>query len=181
MLLNEFKTIGNEDDFEYNLDKWKDNQIRVLFITGLSGSGKSTLGKEIAKKHNAKYIELDRVVDTDFARINYVDYIGDIEKINSMTQKEYSSSVSDFIFGLYPSKQLVVEGISFLEWYDGIPNLENYAIIIKGTSRLTSVLRSAKRDELPLPTSLKLIFRNNNAYKYHKQRADSLMRRLNRK
>jgi energy-coupling factor transporter ATP-binding protein EcfA2 len=42
--------IINEPDILYNKDKWDNNEINLLCITGHSGSGKSTLAKSKKKR-----------------------------------------------------------------------------------------------------------------------------------
>lgn len=50
--------IINEPDILYNKKKWEDDEINLLFITGLSGSGKSTLAHSKESKKVEVY-ELD--------------------------------------------------------------------------------------------------------------------------
>ena len=46
----------------YNLDKFTNGTIKLLFIFGYSGSGKSTLARKISCALNTKYHELDSIV-----------------------------------------------------------------------------------------------------------------------
>ena len=45
----------------YGFEDFKSGKSKLLFVTGYSASGKSTLAKEIARKYNALYIELDLI------------------------------------------------------------------------------------------------------------------------
>ena len=156
----------SEDDLEIKLDDWKDGKIKCLFIAGMSGGGKSTLANNLAKEYGAIMIEMDLIrwflkvgkaipVEPPYKLIDWHKYKThkpypddkEIERIS--TDKPFKKNmICDYLEWVIQKspKQFVIEGpIDDIAKYR--PNLlEEGALIVKGTSTLTSVIRRIKRD-----------------------------------
>lgn len=154
--------IKNEKDIYYNKDKFDSGEINLCFITGLSGSGKSTMGRNLSSK-NVEHYELDDVVNNKaFSMDNFKEY-GDLiySFFNGSGKKYYNletypsnymeSVIEDFIkYSIQYSKshkniKFVLDGI-WVFMYISPEELKDYAVYIKGTSGITSMIRAAKRD-----------------------------------
>ena len=173
-ILNDIKEsyIINEKDIYYNKDKFDSGEINLCFITGHSGSGKSTMANNMENKGIEKY-ELDDVLANKiyYSMDNLKEY-GDLiysffktvgskyyytkDDIDSGSIKPYNGNYDkdltvDFInYSInyaknHKDKKFVIEGI-WLYLYIEPNKLKDYAVYIKGTSRLISDLRAAKRD-----------------------------------
>jgi cytidylate kinase len=156
----------SEDDLEIKLDDWKDGKIKCLFIAGMSGGGKSTLANNLAKEYGAIMIEMDLImwflkvgksmpVEPPYKLIEWhkykthKPYPDDKEMERISTDKDFKKNmICDYLEWVIQKspKQFVIEGpIDDIVKYR--PNLlEEGALIVKGTSTLTSVIRRIKRD-----------------------------------
>lgn len=148
--------LFNEDDIYLNIDKFESGKKHILFITGHSGSGKSTLGKVLAKKYNAKYVELDLLTVVDhkptIKNTIFEEYIKQkgLEDFvpQDASEEEYNQFVYNFIQWLLHERthqKMIVEGIQvFCLCQQG--EIEDYPVIIKNVSIFNSILRAKKRD-----------------------------------
>lgn len=167
------KIFLNEPDIYYNKNKFDSGEINLCFITGHSGSGKSTMSKNMVNKDNIEHYELDHVVANKiYFSMNDLKEYGDLiysffkgpgnkyyytkEDIDNNTAKPFQgnydeSLICDFIkytisySKSHKNKKIIIEGI-WLFLYIKPEMLKDYAVYIKGTSRLISDLRAAKRD-----------------------------------
>lgn len=164
--------IKNIKDIYYNKDKFDSGEINLCFITGHSGSGKSTMAHN-AESKNIEVYELDDIVANKlhFTLDNLKEY-GDLiysffkgpgskyyydkEDIKNGTAEEYKGNydkdlITDFVnYSIkysksHKDKKYILEGI-WLYMYIKPESLKDYAVYIKGTSKLISDLRAAKRD-----------------------------------
>lgn len=158
--------FSGKDEY-FNIDKWqKSKHHNILYITGHSGSGKSTLGQELANKYGATFIELDRVVQGE-PSVGKWDPDKNLEsdRIISMiyghdelmfTEDETDSSVGikrkramDLLYNYctkHTNTLYIWEGIWLYEAFSK-EYFSNKPLIIKGTSRETSMHREIIRDE----------------------------------
>lgn len=151
--------VFNESDIYYNKDKFDSGEINLCFITGLSGSGKSTM----ANGMKAEHYELDDVgFNWNFSDDNLKDYgdliytffkgIGKKYRVGyAEVDDSYLSIYSDFVnYSIQYAKahkniKFVIEGVQLFQWINP-KDLVDYAVYIKGTSRLISTYRAAKRN-----------------------------------
>ncbi len=165
-IANESAFIDRKDEY-FNIDQWKRSTgHNILYIAGLSGSGKSTLGRNISKKYNAMYIELDRIVSEwwyEDEKFNPNGYQGNItailreifkdedpnEEIKSpldqmvMRKRRYSKLYEYCL--KHPDQLFVFEGIQVAGYFDN-DFLVDKPVIIKNTSRNTAFKRMTLRD-----------------------------------
>ena len=178
--------IFDNRDLLYKFSEWTNDTINVLLITGIPGGGKSTLAKKLSEKHNCVIYSTDQLSIDWYNKIGFKKlephrtkmlYSGDsVEKINQIW-------IDDFINGYLikliekQNKKCIFEG-NHLVWLS-LSFLENYAIILKGTSLFKSVNRKRKRLPSKLDEdlskiinimSIKWISRFNQLYKYLKQK-----------
>ena len=164
----------SKDDIYLNFDLWKKNTPHnILWVTGISGSGKSTISKDLAKKYNAEYIELDMFTnllvkgnDTWLAGIDSGKYtphdlIRKYYELNSNLPVIGSWDVDDIMSNEH-DKLLVwlvdkIKNTNKLYIIDGaqlfmntsetcVKLIKDEPLIIKGTSALVSHIRRVKRD-----------------------------------
>lgn len=151
--------ILNESDIYYNKDKFDSGETNLCFVTGLSGSGKSTM----ANGMKAEHYELDDVgFNWNFSDDNLKDYgdliytffkgIGKKYRVGyAEVDDSYASIYSDFVnYSIQYAKahkniKFVIEGVQLFQWINP-KDLIDYAVYIKGTSRLISTYRAAKRN-----------------------------------
>ena len=162
--------IKNQPDIYYNKDKFDSGEINLCFITGHSGSGKSTMGRDM-QKDNIEHYELDDLINNyAFSDENFKEYgdliysffkgpgkkyrcktYDDIEKYDNSGDDFYKSVNRSFInyakkyAKSHKNTKFVIEGI-WLYFYVNPEELKEYAVYIKGTSRLLSAFRASKRD-----------------------------------
>lgn len=170
--------IFSDDDVHYNVHRFLNKEVPVLWITGMSGGGKSTLAGEMADKAPGvvSLLSIDNlddfvgiyVIEHDMKTINKwrKDKVYDIiykfiksnEKLatdafNDTHNKEWQdfvTTVLKYVIKFYtPKKQIIIEGVQIPYVYYRAPELfgSDSAIIIKGTSVLTSIMRRYKRDQ----------------------------------
>ena len=170
--------VFSDDDVHYNVNRFLNKEVPVLWITGMSGGGKSTLAGEIADKAPGviSLLSIDNlddfvgiyVIEHDMKTINkwrkdkvydiIYKFIKDNEKLatdafNDTHNKEWQdfvTAVLKYVIKFYtPKKQIIIEGVQIPYVYYRAPELfrSDSAIIIKGTSVLTSVIRRYKRDQ----------------------------------
>lgn len=165
--------VFGEKDLEYNLNKWKVGQKNVLFITGLSGSGKSTKASKLSKENNAINIEMDLfeynqilfdpTVNHDEGNLIMKKYFEKrfggpnkfpVDENNIISDWEnFGLEVCQFINHILQianknkNKLYVVEGIQIIEIGDKIfDEIEDYPVIVVGTSMIRSIIQAAKRE-----------------------------------
>ena len=165
----------NDDDLYYNKDKFDSGEINLCFITGLSGSGKSTMGMHMRDK-TIEHYELDDLwcVADHFSMTNLKEY-GDLIysffkgpgkkyyvtleylKKNNVSEFDYEYKLfPDFVHyamkyaKLHKDKKFILEGIWLFcaedrRWFNP-KEFDDYAVYIKNTSVIVSMIRGAKRD-----------------------------------
>lgn len=163
--ISESKIINSKDIY-YNKDKFDNGEINLCFITGFSGSGKTTMSKNI---DNAEIIELDDIIaNYNFSDENLKEYGDAIYKFFSTTGKKYRIDIPEIIKNMggyfysvtkdfcnfmmsysksHKNTKYIVEGIELYTFLnpDTLP-FKNYAVYIKGTSKLVSSYRATKRN-----------------------------------
>ena len=170
----EESNIINQKDIYYNKDKFDSGKINLCFITGHSGSGKSTMARSM-QNTKVEHYELDDLNQnykfTDDNLKEYGDLIYSFFKGPGKKYRYYSyddmqnctnpldDSGDEFDkcvnrdFVKYAMKyanshkntKFVIEGI-WLYFFFKPEELKDYAVYIKGTSRVLSAFRAAKRD-----------------------------------
>ncbi len=148
--------VFSDEDAVFNFDKWG-REEDILYLAGLSGSGKSTLGRELAKKYNAEYIELDLIEG------KLVEKYG-LDKLNKMSENDFFDLFYEYMLKESKGKKAVAEGIHIL--FFNTKELYDKPIIIKGTSYFASAIRSVKRnidtdDKTPWAILMRGTLRNN--------------------
>ena len=170
--------IFSDDDVHYNVQRFLNMEVPVLWITGMSGGGKSTLAGEMADKAPGviSLLSIDNlddfvgiyVIEHDMKTINkwrkdkvydiIYKFIKDNEKLatdafndtHNKKWQDFVATVLKYVVKFYtPKKQIIIEGVQIPYVYYRAPELfrSDSAIIIKGTSVLTSVIRRYKRDQ----------------------------------
>lgn len=165
-LLNE-NVLFNKNDICKDVDKFESGKNNVLLITGFSGSGKSTLAKELAKKYNCDYFELDalefylsKYMSLEEAKKGEPALASFIESRN--LKQEIPSGKLLLLYEEYleylvnwckrqKSKRFIIEGLQIYEIFDA-ENPQSFitsnSIIIKGSSAFISTIRAAKRNSI---------------------------------
>ena len=165
--------LFSENDINYNVNKFLNHKVPVLWITGMSGGGKSTLANKLADETNADLLSLDSVkhfINLMIAEDKEVNDIivqdknfyliskllkKDADKYleNSLHGKKYLALlcylVKEILKKHNNNNQIIIEGVQIPDmfWYNKSFYSENSAIIIKGTSLATSFFRRFKRDQ----------------------------------
>ena len=173
----------SDKDIYYNKDKFDSGEINLCFITGHSGSGKSTMARSM-QSDKVEYYELDDLNQnykfTDNTLKEYGDLIysffkgpGKKYRYHSYDDMQNCTNPLDdsgdefdkFVnrdFVKYAMKyakshkntKFVIEGI-WLYFFFKPEELKDYAVYIKGTSRVLSAFRAAKRDSKDADTKTK--------------------------
>ena len=161
--------IFDKDDAYYNFDKFVNGQCNILFITGFSGGGKTTLTKEYSKKYKAEIIEIDNfecymnrvkkddgsvysefLYKTDFGKEYMERYMGLTDtSVNLIFQRDFTNEMMKFLLdycGKRKNQKFIIEGMQVFRW-EKYQKIKDYALIIKGTSALTSAIRRIKRNK----------------------------------
>ena len=162
----------SEHDIYYNKDKFDNGDINLCFITGLSGSGKSTMAGNMEKNGVEKY-ELDDLFSIwrfsddnlkEYGDLIYSFFNGIGKKYREYSYEEFEEKykeidetgyeiplLNDFIqycknyANSHKNKKFVIEGVE-LFWYKKPEDLKDYAVYIKGTSTIKSMIRGSWRD-----------------------------------
>ena len=164
----------NEKDILYNKEKFDSGEINLCFITGHSGSGKSTMGRNMSS-NKVEHYELDDLNTnykfTDDQLKEYGDLIysyfkGPGKKYRYTSFKdmqnctnplddsgdEYDKCINTSFIKYainyaksHKNTKFVIEGI-WLYFFIKPEELKDYAVYIKGTSKIVSAYRAAKRD-----------------------------------
>ena len=175
--------VKSDKDIYYNKDKFDSGEINLCFITGHSGSGKSTMARSM-QSSKIEHYELDDLNQnykfTDDNLKEYGDLIYSFFKGVGKKYRYYSyddmqnctnpldDSGDEFDkcvnrdFVKYAMKytkshkniKFVIEGI-WLYFFFKPEELKEYAVYIKGTSRVLSAFRAAKRDSQDADTKTK--------------------------
>ncbi|MGN1200636.1 MAG: hypothetical protein ACI4R8_00020 [Candidatus Caccovivens sp.] len=154
----------NVEDIAINLDKFP-NENNILLITGLSGSGKSFLAKQLEKKYNASSFQvewlihakhiipehkhiLDNFLNANPQIVELVEHKWNnckTEDKNTLL-KEYMNKFFEYFLSVKdPNKIYIVEGLQLFTLID-FDKIDNFPIIIKGTSSVNSLKNRLKRD-----------------------------------
>ena len=167
--------VFSEDDVQYNIQKFLQKQTPVLWITGMSGGGKSWSAKEFSKETGADILHTDSLDSIALSVVRREDPPPYVHKVklykwfyNALTKQyakkqgfdgngfEYKAVLQDVVTLIQDmrtkysnQKQLIIEGIRIPEMVDVCPSLiqENDAVLIKGTSLITSIRRRYTRDQ----------------------------------
>ena len=152
----------SDKDVEYNVDKWKEGKIKVLFVTGMSGGGKSVLSHQLAVQYHATHIQMDHVYhylngNLRDAKPPMIDewfmiahgYPRNEAPIPGNIPKQLGKDSTDYITWVIKKLkgQIVIEGLGVVTLFDYNKDLfDGAAVIIKGTSLFTSFFRRVIRD-----------------------------------
>ena len=152
----------SDKDVEYNVDKWKDRKIKLLFVTGMSGGGKSTLSHQLAIQYHATHIQMDHVYhylngNLRDAKPPMIDewfliahgYPRNEAPAPDNIPKQLGKDSTDYITWVVKKLkgQIVIEGLGVVTLFDYNKDLfDGAAVIIKGTSLFTSFFRRVIRD-----------------------------------
>lgn len=150
--------LFSKDDLYINFDKFESEECNICLITGLSGSGKSTLGRELCKKYNAEYVELDKffllgsgikgiskTFDPFFKK--YSKLYKEIESAKYINDEQFPVTLMNNILNYcksFKDKRFIIEGVQIFTYQN--EELKKYPIIIKNTSALISMKRMILRD-----------------------------------
>lgn len=135
----------SEQDFQHNFEEWKNDTIQSLFVLGYLGSGKTTTAKQLAQKYNATWIQLDEYREDEMFKL--------IKKrglnINILDPKEEEKIYDEVFLNLEnriksKKERLILEGVDVL--FMNRQLVLNNAVIVKGTSLLTSTWRAWRRN-----------------------------------
>ena len=162
--INESK-IFNLKDIYYNKDKFDSGEINLCFITGFSGSGKSTMANyykdcisicldDIVENYrftDEQLKEYDESVYKFFTTIGKEFRLSNESDINSIgayvhkCTKSFCQYIMNYSKG--KSNKYIIDGIQLYGALtpDILP-FKEYAVYIKGTSKLVSSYRAAKRN-----------------------------------
>ena len=175
--------LKSDKDIYYNKDKFDSGEINLCFITGHSGSGKSTMARSM-QNAKVEHYELDDLNQNyKFTDDNLKEY-GDLiysffkgpgkkyryysyEDMQNCTNPlddsgdEFDKCINrDFVkyaikyANSHKNTKFVIEGI-WLYFFFKPEELKDYAVYIKGTSRVLSAFRAAKRDSKDADTKTK--------------------------
>lgn len=163
----------NEKDIYYNKDKFDSGEINLCFITGLAGSGKSTMAHDL-EGDNVEVYEMDDVCASwrfsddnlkEYGPLIYTFFTGSGKKFRYTDKQkliedchnkedeivEYTNDLIEaFIrYAMSFSKsnkntKYIIEGVEFFIMEP--ESFKNFAVYIKGTSVITSLFRTARRD-----------------------------------
>lgn len=152
----------SDKDVEYNVDKWKDGKIKLLFVTGMSGGGKSVLSHQLATQYHATHIQMDHVYhylngNLRDAKPPMIDewfliahgYPRNEAPTPDNIPKQLGKDSTDYITWVVKKLkgQIVIEGLGVVTLFDYNKDLfDGAAVIIKGTSLFTSFFRRVIRD-----------------------------------
>lgn len=161
----------SEKDVEYRLDDFKNHKVPVLWITGLSGGGKTTTTKKLANEMSCECFSIDNVeqfvklfIKNNMKKMDeWIHWNPNFKIIHDYLKKnpetgyqedddkwyKFESNIIELIVKAHSnSNPIIIEGIqipTIFRYKKSIFN--NSAIIIKGTSITTSIMRRIKRDQ----------------------------------
>ena len=167
--------IFSEEDVQYNIQKFLHKQAPVLWITGMSGGGKSWSANEFKEATGAEIIHtdsLDAIVNAIWHQKDPPPYVHKVKRYKwfyeeytkihakkdgftagEAVYKAWLADLADLLIHTCKTasntKQLIVEGIRIPELVEACPTLirEQDAVLIKGTSLVTSIRRRYERDQ----------------------------------
>lgn len=150
-----------EEFTSYNVQKFADDEINVLLMTGFSGSGKSTLAERLAFKFNVNHIELNEI-DPKF-ELDYNDegkYKNEVfyeffEEYPDLNKQETNYEYRKELFEKFipycinwcskqEGEKFIIEGTQIYE-FSNVVDL-NLPIIIMNTSAEESARRKGQRN-----------------------------------
>jgi len=129
----------------YKYDEWKNSKNGKLFIIGPSGSGKSTIGKEMAKKYNCKFIEIDdytNIMEEKLLKRKDPELLKTEKKSGAYWKVVHANTIR-YILSI--KEKTVAEGIQPL-WFNFDELKSKSSIIFLRTSRLISLWRATIRN-----------------------------------
>ena len=134
--------MTTKNDLNLRVNEWKQGKIKTLFITGYLGSGKTVTGKELAKKYNAEFIELDSYREKEINRL----IKKDISKITTeQVDKLWDTILKDLECRIeLNKKRLIIEGIEIVFMTRKV--VLSQAVLIKNTGLFKSTYRACKRN-----------------------------------
>jgi adenylate kinase family enzyme len=91
------ESMLSKEKKEVNLDEWKNSNSGILYVTGLSGGGKSTLTKELSKRFNVPYFELDFFIPLLSKGENFEEWIKERSRFSENMPGEFMSLLRSFI------------------------------------------------------------------------------------
>ena len=185
--LRESVNFIDNADLYYNKKAFDIGDINLCFITGFSGSGKTTMASSMART-TVDVFDMDDVISNwNFSDENLEEY-GDLiasffkgpgkkyryhsydDWENDKCSTEYERGLTkDFVkYAMtyakrHKNKKYVLEGIWIFKFINP-SELDNYAVFIKGTSKLKSAMRAASRDNESIKGKVKQFFYNRNRY-----------------
>lgn len=128
--------IFNQRNTTINFDKWMNEDLRVLFVTGLSGGGKTTTSIALAELLDVKVVSLDQYIrplvrkEFGLKQPNY--------------ERAYYEQGIEILLKDNPYGRLIIEG-AHIEDFDP-SKLKDHALIIVRTSLIASCWRAIKRN-----------------------------------
>lgn len=133
---------------------FKNNNSKMILVTGISGSGKSTLSEKLSKKYNYDIVSFDMVFGYEQDRkLNKLEkdilnnfknkYLG----YESYDKNKICNIFFDYVKEYVDKRDLniIFEGLHFLRRVE-FDKIMNQRIIYKGTSLLVSLYRRTKRN-----------------------------------
>ena len=148
--------IFSDNDLKYRFKDWKQGKVNILFITGHSGGGKTTISRQLGKKYNVQVESLDHFIWKPDRSILVQRYYETTKKpmwklhkgVDITDSKVSMHNIIEYINWLKTlNTRLIVEGTIIAQLYArGYENIfKDCAILVKGTSLVTSVFRHIKR------------------------------------
>jgi len=147
--------IFSDKTISIDLDKFISGESNKLIIAGLSGGGKTTLCRYLAEKYNAECYETDdcsRFLTEDEFKLFVNDeefkkqILGGVTPIKKVFKKVYEKCLRPLILS---KKRYILEGGLLWEATLFFPEIrkevEEYPVIIMGTSALQSSIRDLTR------------------------------------
>lgn len=159
--------ILDDKDIYYNKEKFEKGDTNLCFVVGLSGSGKTTMTNNMQNDDTEVYQYDDLCMNENFNDAQLKEY-GDLfysffmgpgklyrkdperngdeydDKYYNLLIKKFSDYAMTYAKS-HKNKKYVLEGIEPLGIVE-LSKLDNYAVYIKGTSVIKSIIRSSKRD-----------------------------------
>ena len=153
-------------DCVINLDNFERGLFNFILVIGLPGSGKGTFGRELSKKYNAKHLEIDifdqcgNMSDADIKSKGepFTTYILSTPEGQWYRKNAATLSVNEKLIG---NRNFIEYCIAYCKSHkdqifviDGTPiyaamepeDVQNYPIIIKGTTAQNSFMNKVNRD-----------------------------------
>lgn len=133
---------------------FKDNDSKMILVTGISGSGKSMLSLDLSKKYNFEIISFDMVFGYDESRERTkleLDILDEFNKLypdyKSFNKKLICNLFFDFVkeYTINKKINIIFDGSQFLRKVD-FDKIKDQRIVLKRTSLVLSLFRRNKRN-----------------------------------